>query len=176
MAVRLSGALDAGALEAALGDLVERHESLRTIFPEELGSPRQLILEALRARPALKVVPVTEATLAGALAGAAQESFDLSAQIPVRVQLFALSRSEHVLLLVLHHIAADGWSRAALGRDLACAYAARCQGAEPQWSALPVQYADYTLWQQQLLGSESDPESPLGGQIAFWTKALEGLP
>ena len=177
VAVRLSGALDAGALEAALGDLVERHESLRTIFPEELGSPRQLILEGARARPELKVVrSMAKPTLAAALAGAAQESFDLSAQIPLRAELFVLSQSEGVLLLVVHHIAADGWSLGPLGRDLARAYAARVQGAEPQWSALPVQYADYTLWQQQLLGSESDPESPLGGQIAFWTKALEGLP
>ena len=100
----------------------------------------------------------------------------MSAQIPLRAELFVLSQSEGVLLLVVHHIAADGWSLGPLGRDLARAYAARVQGAEPQWSALPVQYADYTLWQQQLLGSESDPESPLGGQIAFWTKALEGLP
>ena len=176
VAVRLSGPLDPAALEAALGDLVERHESLRTIFPENLGSPRQLILEALNARPTLKVLPVTEATLAEALAAAAQQSFDLSAQIPLRVHLFALSQSEHVLLLVLHHIAADGWSLAPLGRDLACAYAARCQDAAPQLPALPLQYADYTLWQQQLLGSETDPESPLAGQIAFWTKTLEGLP
>ena len=176
VAVRLSGPLDSAALEAALGDLVERHESLRTMFPETLGSPRQLILEALNARPTLNVLPVTEATLAEALAAAAQQSFDLSAQIPLRVHLFALSQSEHVLLLVLHHIAADGWSLAPLGRDLVRAYAARAQGAEPQLPALAVQYADYTLWQQQLLGSETDPESPLGGQIAFWTKALEGLP
>ena len=176
VAVRLSGALDAGALEAALGDLVERHESLRTIFAEELGSPRQLILEGARARPKLAVRSVGEADLCAALSRAAQESFDLSAQIPLRAELFVLSQSEGVLLLVVHHIAADGWSLGPLGRDLARAYAARVQGAEPQWSALPVQYADYTLWQQQLLGSESDPESPLGGQIAFWTKALEGLP
>ena len=176
VAVRLSGALDAGALEAAVGDLVERHESLRTIFAEELGSPRQLILEGARARPKLAVRSVGEADLCAALSRAAQESFDLSAQIPLRAELFVLSQSEQVLLLVVHHIAADGWSLGPLGRDLARAYAARAQGAEPQWSALPVQYADYTLWQQQLLGSESDPESPLGGQIAFWTKALEGLP
>ena len=131
VAVRLSGALDAAALEAALGDLVERHESLRTIFPDNLGSPRQLILEALNARPTLTVLPVTEATLAEALAAAAQESFDLSAQIPLRVHLFALSQSEHVLLLVLHHIAADGWSLAPLGRDLARAYAARAKVQSP---------------------------------------------
>src|SRR5262249_30961200 len=81
-----------------------------------------------------------------------------------------------VLLLVLHHIAADGWSLGPLGRDLARAYAARVQGTEPQLPPLAVQYADYALWQQQLLGSETDPESPLASQIAFWTKTLEGLP
>ena len=94
----------------------------------------------------------------------------------MRAELFVLSQSEQVLLLVVHHIAADGWSLGPLGRDLARAYAARIQGAEPQWAALPIQYADYTLWQQQLLGNETDQESLLGGQIAFWTKALEGLP
>ena len=114
--------------------------------------------------------------MAEALAAAAQQSFDLSAQIPLRVHLFALSQSEHVLLLVLHHIAADGWSLAPLARDLACAYAARCQDAAPQLPTLPLQYADYTLWQQQLLGSETDAESPLARQIAFWTKTLDGLP
>jgi non-ribosomal peptide synthetase component F/pimeloyl-ACP methyl ester carboxylesterase len=93
-----------------------------------------------------------------------------------RCQLFILSQSEQVLLLVLHHIAADGWSLGLLGRDLPRAYAARVQGAEAQWPALPIQYADYTLCQQQLLGSETDPQSPLGGQIAFWTKTLERLP
>ena len=149
---------------------------LADLFPETQGVPRQLILEAVNARPTLNVLPVTEATLAEALAAAAQQGFDLSAQIPLRVQLFALSQSEHVLLLVLHHIAGDGWSLAPLARDLARAYAARVQGAEPQWPALPVQYADYTLWQQHVLGSETDPESPIGGQIAFWTKTLEGLP
>ena len=176
VAVRLSGGLDVAALEAALGDLVERHESLRTIFAETLGVPRQLILEGARARPKLTVRSLGEADLCEALAGAAQQSFDLSAQIPLRAELFVLSQSEQILLLVVHHIAADGWSLGPLGRDLARAYAARLEGAEPQWPALPIQYADYTLWQQQVLGSETDPESALGGQIAFWTKALEGLP
>src|SRR4029077_17418786 len=177
VAVRLSGdPLDAAALEAALGDLVERHQSLRTIFPETQGVPRQLILEGAMAQPKLAVHSIGEADLGQALSSAAQQSFDLSAQIPLRAELFVLSQSEQVLLLVLHHIAADGWSLVPLGRDLARAYAARLQGAEPQWPALPIQYADYTLWQQQMLGSETDPQSPLGGQIAYWTKALEGLP
>ena len=176
LALRLSGPLDCAALEAALADLVERHESLRTVFPETLGIPRQHILEAAKTRPTLRLQSVTEAGLGEALATAAQGGFDLSAQIPLRVGLFALDRSEHVLLLVLHHIAGDGWSLAPLARDLARAYLARCQGTAPQWPALAVQYADYTLWQQHALGEESDPGSPLGSQIAFWTKALEGLP
>jgi nonribosomal peptide synthetase DhbF len=177
VAVRLSeGPLDAAALEAALGDLTQRHQSLRTIFPETQGVPRQLILEGAMARPKLAVRSIGEADFSQAVSRAAQQSFDLSAQIPLRAELFVLSQSEQILLLVLHHIAADGWSLGPLGRDLARAYAARVQGTKPQWPALPVQYADYTLWQQQLLGSETDPQSPLGGQIAFWTKALEGLP
>jgi amino acid adenylation domain-containing protein len=176
LALRLTGPLDCAALEASLNDLVERHESLRTVFPETLGVPRQLILEAPNARPTLTVQSVTEDTLGKSLAAAAQTGFDLSTQIPLRVQLFALSQSEHVLLLILHHIAGDGWSLAPLVRDLACAYAARCQGAAPQLPALPVQYADYTLWQQQTLGDETDPDGPIARQIAFWTKTLEGLP
>ena len=103
-------------------------------------------------------------------------SFDLSTEIPFRVQLFGLQQNQHVLLLVQHHIASDGWSLGPLGRDLAGAYAARLKGEEPRLEALPVQYADYTLWQQQLLGTESDPRSVIGRQIAFWTKTLAGLP
>ena len=115
VAVRLIGALDVAALEAALGDLVERHESLRTIFPDTLGVPRQLILEAAAARPRIAVVPVTEAGLAEALATAARRGFDLGGELPLRAHVFALSPHEHVLLLVLHHIAGDGWSLAAAG-------------------------------------------------------------
>jgi amino acid adenylation domain-containing protein len=176
LALRLTGPLDCTALQASVNDLVERHESLRTVFPETLGIPRQLILEAPNARPTLTVQSVTEATLGKSLAAAAQQGFDLSTQIPLRVHLFALSQSEHVLLLVLHHIAGDGWSLAPLARDLACAYAARCQGAAPQLPALPVQYADYTLWQQQTLGDETDPDGPIARQVAFWAKTLKGLP
>ncbi|HXC63074.1 MAG TPA: condensation domain-containing protein, partial [bacterium] len=176
VAVRLSGPLDAAALEAALGDVVQRHQSLRTLFPEREGIPEQLILEVANARPKLKVRSMGEADLGQALSRAAQQSFDLSAQLPLRAELFVLGQNEQVLLLVLHHIAADGWSLGPLGRDLARAYAARAQGAEPHLPPLAVQYADYSPWQQQLLGNEADPESPLGGQIAFWTQALEGLP
>ena len=176
MAVRLTGALDVAALEAALGDLVARHESLRTVFPDTLGVPRQLILEAAAARPKLAVTSVTEASLPAALAQAARQGFDLAGELPLRAHLFALGQSEHVLLLLVHHIAGDGWSLAPLARDLARAYGARRNGQAPDLPALPVQYADYTLWQHEVLGEESDPQSAIARQLAFWTETLKELP
>ena len=110
------------------------------------------------------------------LAAAARQGFDLTSEPPLRAHLFALGEREHVLLLLLHHIAGDGWSMAPLVRDLAGAYAARCRGAAPDLPALPVQYADYTLWQHAVLGEESDPESVISRQLAYWTERLEGLP
>ena len=168
--------LDRAALEAAVGDLVERHESLRTIFPDTLGVPRQVILDAGVARPRLSVTAVDEGSLAGALSGAARTGFDLAREPPLRVHLFALGESEHVVLLLLHHIAGDGWSLAPLLRDLGRFYEARCQGQAAAIAALPVQYADYTLWQHAVLGSEEDGESAIARQLSFWTSQLAGLP
>ena len=176
IALRLSGLLDAGALEAALGDVVARHESLRTVFPERGGIARQLILAASAARPRLAVSAVSEAALAGALTAAARRGFDLAIEPPLRVHLFALGASEHVLLLVLHHIASDGWSLAPLWGDLARAYGARLEDRSPAFSALPVQYADYTLWQHDVLGSESDAGSAISRQLGFWSATLAGVP
>ena len=152
LAVRFSGPLDRDALERALADAVARHESLRTIFPETLGVPRQSILDAAAARPRLAVASVTEEGLATALAATARQTFDIANEPPLRAHLFVLGEREHVLLLLLHHIAGDGWSMAPLVRDLAAAYAARCRGDAPELPALPVQYADYTLWQRERPG------------------------
>jgi len=176
LALRVQGVLERAALEAALGDLVERHESLRTIFPDTLGVPRQVILDAGVARPRLAVTAVDEAALAGALSAAARTGFDLAREPPLRVHLFALGESEHVILLLLHHIAGDGWSLAPLLRDLGRFYEARCRGQAAAVAALPVQYADYTLWQHAVLGSEDDGESAIARQLSFWTSQLAGLP
>jgi amino acid adenylation domain-containing protein/non-ribosomal peptide synthase protein (TIGR01720 family) len=176
IALRLAGALDTAALEAALADVVARHESLRTVFPELDGAPRQVILDPDAAPPRLAMVPVSEEGLGEALTAAARQSFDLSADIPLRAHLFVLGARQHVLLLVLHHIAGDGWSLAPLARDLAAAYRARCRGEAPDLPPLPVQYADYTLWQSEVLGREDDPDSLVARQLAFWTAALDGLP
>ncbi|WP_026400352.1 non-ribosomal peptide synthetase [Actinomadura rifamycini] len=176
VALRLDGALDLDALRAALADVAARHESLRTIFPDGSGSARQLVLDPAAARPRLDAAATDEARLPAALAAAAGQGFDLSVEPPLRARLFALGGDTHVLLLVLHHIAADGWSMAPLARDVILAYASRAEGRAPEWAPLPVQYADYTLWQRDLFGSEDDPDSLISRQIAYWRDALAGLP
>ncbi|NEA29595.1 condensation domain-containing protein, partial [Actinomadura bangladeshensis] len=176
IALRLNGALDLDALREALADVVARHESLRTIFPDGSGTARQLVLEPAAARPRLDVAETGEAGLPIALAAEVGRGFDLSVEPPLRARLFALGDDTHVLMLVLHHIAADGWSMAPLARDVILAYASRAEGRAPQWAPLPVQYADYTLWQRELFGSEDDPGSLVSRQIAYWRDALAGLP
>ncbi|MFD8705383.1 amino acid adenylation domain-containing protein, partial [Kitasatospora sp. NPDC059648] len=176
LAWRLSGPLDLVALETALGDVVDRHETLRTVFPAADGEPYQQVLAAEEVRPEVKVTPAAEAALPALLTGAAARGFDLAAEPPLRAEVFALSAEEHVLLLVMHHIAGDGWSLGPLAADLATAYAARLRGEEPQWAPLSVQYADYTLWQRRLLGDAADPESLFARQVAYWTRTLADLP
>uniref|UniRef100_UPI00062532BD non-ribosomal peptide synthetase n=1 Tax=Streptomyces odonnellii TaxID=1417980 RepID=UPI00062532BD len=173
---RLSGALDTDALSAAVGDLAERHETLRTVFPEEAGTAYQRILDHGEYRIPVEVVPADEGSLAGLLADAAAYGFALDREPPLRVAVFTLSEDEHVLLVLVHHIAGDEWSEQALTRDLATAYAARAAGRAPDWAPLPVQYADYTLWQRSVLGDERDPDSLASRQLAYWKEALAGLP
>ncbi|MFG2761670.1 condensation domain-containing protein, partial [Streptomyces wuyuanensis] len=177
MALRLRGHMDVDALRAALADVAERHESLRTVFHQaEDGQPYQRILEGTDSTVSLTVAEVGEAGLDEALRAEAGTGFDLAREVPVRARLFVLGPDECVLMLVVHHIAADGWSMAPLARDLSTAYAARLSGSAPLWEALPVQYADYTLWQQEVLGSEDDPDSVITNQLDYWTQTLAGVP
>ncbi|MDU0294852.1 amino acid adenylation domain-containing protein, partial [Saccharothrix longispora] len=174
VSLRLRGGLDVGALRAALADVVGRHESLRTVFGEDVEGPFQRVLTGVD--PVWTEVVVDEAGLAGELAGAARYGFDLSSEIPVRGWLFRLGADEHVVLVLVHHIAADGWSMPLLARDLTTAYAARAGGVAPEWSALPVQYADHALWQREAFGSEDDPDSVVSRQLAYWHDQLRDLP
>ena len=169
VAVRLTGAgLDVDVLRAALADLVARHEILRTVYPDADGLPCQRLLQSYL--PDLQADHVTEAELPERLAQLAGEGFELSAGVPFRAHLLVLGPENHVLLLVLHHIAADGWSLDPLLLDLATAYRRRLEGREPDWVPLPVQYADYCVWQREVLGDDQDR------QLDHWRRALAGLP
>ena len=163
VALRLRGALDADALGAALADVVGRHESLRTLLPAVEGIPRQLVVPAEQADFGWDVIDVSgwpAGRLDEAIGAATRHSFDLAAEIPLRARLFHLAEDEHVLLAVLHEVAADGWSMTRLVRDLGVAYASRCAGRAPGWAPLPVQYVDYTLWQRAQFGDLADSDSP----------------
>ncbi len=174
--VRLRGALDVGALHAALTDVVRRHEALRTVFPSIDGVPQQVVRPAADVALPLPVLDLDESAVDAAVTAAARETFDLTAELPVRASLLRVAEDDHVLLLVLHHIAGDGWSMGPLLGDLTDAYTARLDGRAPDWAPLPVQYADYALWQRELLGDPDDPTSPLARQLAFWRQALAGVP
>ncbi|MFF5369821.1 amino acid adenylation domain-containing protein [Streptomyces sp. NPDC013187] len=176
-ALRLTGPLDRPALESALADVVTRHEPLRTLHPDFQGAPYQRILDPEAGRPHLAVLEATETELPALLTAAAGHRFDLSAETPLRATLFELDDDTHVLLLLAHHIAVDGWSMAPLMRDLKTAYAARIAGCAPPWRPLPVRYADFAHWQRELLGTATgEAVSTLERQTAFWREALAGAP
>ncbi|MEI5097734.1 amino acid adenylation domain-containing protein [Streptomyces sp. PmtG] len=177
LSFRLTGELDAAALTAAVRDVVVRHESLRTLCAEDGdGEPYQRVLRESELSLDVPVVDVTPGEADAAFAAAVAYRFDLKAELPLRVSVFRTAPREHVLIVLVHHIAADGGSLAPLLRDLAAAYAARRAGRAPRWEPLPVQYKDYTLWQREVLGDEDDPDSVAATQIGYWREELEGVP
>ncbi|MHC9297530.1 condensation domain-containing protein, partial [Mycobacterium sp. LTG2003] len=179
IAFRISGPLDVEALGGALDDVIARHESLRTVFRDVDGVAYQKVLPAERGlwrRGGPAVVSLPEADIEAELVALAGHRFDLSAEIPLLAQIYEVGSEQYLLGIVLHHIAFDGWSMAPMARDVGEAYRARRQGQVLNWVPLPVQYADYTLWQQNWLGSESDPDSVIARQLAYWRQELAGLP
>ena len=111
-----------------------------------------------------------------AIEAATRYTFDLATEIPMQAKLFRVADDEHVLVAVVHHIAADGWSIAPLVRDLGVAYASRSAGEAPGWADLAVQYVDYTLWQRSRLGDLADADSRISAELAYWEDALAGMP
>ncbi|MGB7383082.1 MAG: amino acid adenylation domain-containing protein [Rhodococcus sp. (in: high G+C Gram-positive bacteria)] len=175
VAIRLSGGLDVAALRAAVGDVVARHEPLRTVYPLDGEGPIQRIHSSENVAD-VEVVDVTEDRIVAEVSALANTSFDVTTEVPIRVRLYRLSESDYVLAFVVQHISADGGSMAPLTRDLMVAYSARVAGAAPQWSPLEVQYADFALWQRRVLGREDDPSSVAYQQLSFWKSELAGLP
>ncbi|KAF0849421.1 non-ribosomal peptide synthetase [Nocardia caishijiensis] len=173
MAVRLIGPVDVEALRAAVTDVAIRHEALRTMFGEVDGLATQQIVDDAE-------VPVRIGEFsADAVDELARHAFDLTREIPIRAGVLrdlSASDEQWVVVLVVHHIAADGASMAPLARDILVAYAARCRGGMPDWAEPVVQYADYTLWQRDLLGDLGDPDSLAAEQFAYWEDELAGVP
>ncbi|WP_345280838.1 condensation domain-containing protein, partial [Kitasatospora albolonga] len=170
LVVRVSGALDLAALRAAVRSVTARHESLRTVFTERDGGVFQTVLA-----PAgeVHVRRSTEETLTADVEAEVRYGFDLAAELPLRVSVLELGEAEHVVVLLFHHIAGDEWSMLPFIEDLNQAYAAHLTGGQPGWAPLPVQYADYTLWQQELLDGATGLAER---QAGYWREALAGLP
>ncbi|KAA0024935.1 non-ribosomal peptide synthetase [Antrihabitans cavernicola] len=176
IAVRLTGDLDVAALRAAIHDVIVRHEVLRTVYPERSGGPVQQIESVDQACAPLPLTPTGADEIQSRIRAMTSSGFDVTTEIPLRAELFEISSTDHVLAVAVHHIAADGSSIGPLTRDLMLAYAARVAEHAPDWTPLPVQYADYALWQRRVLGSADDPASLMSRQLAFWTKSLADLP
>jgi amino acid adenylation domain-containing protein len=176
-AQRLRGTLDVDALERSLGEIVRRHEALRTVFREQGGTPRQVIAPfgGFRlTRIDLSHLPADarEAEVQRELvAEATARPFDLSAGPLFRVSLLRLGAAEHVLLLSQHHIVSDGWSMGVLYLELAALYEAYREGRESPLPELAVQYADYAAWQREQLEGEA-----LNRQLSYWRERLAGAP
>jgi amino acid adenylation domain-containing protein len=175
-AVRLRGHLHLSALEQALSLLIERHETLRTSFPSEDGQPRQLIHPPAPA--SLPLVDLSDLQVEqrerAAIELVSEEretAFDLWTCPPVRWHLLRLADDEHILLLVLHHIISDGWSMNILIQELTQLYTSLTRQQPPSLAHLPIQYADYAIWQRECLS-----EAVIDEQLSYWREQLEGLP
>ena len=176
MALYLEGAVDAGLLQRCLNGVIQRHEALRTRFETVHGNPVQVI-EALDAI----AMPLTdlsqlpeierEAEARRLCVEEARRPVDLSQTPLMRARLFQLNATSNVLMLNLHHIAADGWSLEVLLRELGILYQAFCEGKPSPLSELSVQYADFAVWQRNCLGGAA-----LEKQLSYWRKQLENAP
>jgi NRPS condensation-like uncharacterized protein/alpha-ketoglutarate-dependent taurine dioxygenase len=175
-AVRLNGQLNVSALEQSLNEIIRRHEVLRTTFDTVAGESRQVIREEVKLRI---VVESLEDLHAGEREQEAEKlslaearrPFDLVNGPVLRVKLLRMAQEEHILLLTMHHIVADGWSMGILIRELATLYEAFSTGRPSTLAELPLQYADYAAWQREWLKSESFTR-----QLAYWKQQLAGAP
>ncbi|MCV7029669.1 non-ribosomal peptide synthetase [Mycobacterium sherrisii] len=178
-AAKLTGPWDIESLIAAIGDVVARHEILRTSYVEIDGVPYQVVNPAgdLPIRRAVLEIGDGDAWLQDQLDTERQHCFELDAERPIRVALLRIGADEHVMSFVVHHIASDHWSAGVLFSDVLTAYRARRSGQAPSWAPLRVQYADYAAWQRALLGDSDGHETAVAGeQRAYWVRQLAGMP
>ena len=174
--VRITGQLNATALEQSLNEIIKRHEALRTTFAKVDGQPLQVIASTLNLR--LSIVDLRghsesdrQIESMRLIAEEAQQPFNLTQGPLVRATLLQLDETEHVLLLMMHHIVSDGWSMGLLFREMAALYRAFTNGQPSPLSDLPIQYVDFAQWQRQWLQGEV-----LEAQLSYWKKQLAGAP
>ncbi|WP_068273905.1 non-ribosomal peptide synthetase [Aldersonia kunmingensis] len=174
--IRFDGPLDIDALRAAVDDVVARHESLRTSFPERDGNPYQLVHPAEPLE--FPLIRIAEEQLAGELATDAAYVFDLQGEPVLRVRLLAIGAHLNVLSIVMHHIIADMRSLQIFAADLTVAYRARLAGSAPDWSELAIQFADFAIWQRESYDRGANREVSAYGQkqMDYWRNRLAGLP
>ncbi|HEX2077557.1 MAG TPA: condensation domain-containing protein, partial [Longimicrobium sp.] len=175
-ATRLDGALDADALGRALDAVVQRHEALRTVFVSADGEPAQRVVQGMRVPLDVDdlggIGPADEEAEVGRRARAEQaRPFDLEAGPLLRARLLRIAPERHVLLMVMHHVISDGWSRGVIVREISSLYTAFSTGGEAELSPLPIQYPDYAAWQRERLQG-----AVLAEQLAYWTGRLANAP
>ncbi len=175
LALWIVGKLNRDALQWALQEIVNRHEVLRTRFPQQSGVPVQEIQSELK-------IKIQEIDLAGVeetkreeeadreAAAEAEIAFDLARGPLMRVKLLRLAEKEHVLMVTMHHIVSDGWSMGVMVKEFSQLYAARCQGEEGGLPELPIQYADFSMWQRDWLQG-----SVLEQELEHWRQRLKGV-
>ena len=176
IALNIKGVLNVSALRHAISDVIERHESLRTVYPEQGGQGHQVVLPSSEVPVELTPKVIDASHIHNELLSFALQGFDVTSTVPVRVGLFELAEDSYVLAFVVHHIAADGFSMRPLTRDVMVAYTARVSNGVPNWTPLEVQYADYALWQREVLGDEDDPDSLISAQLDHWRSVLRDSP
>jgi len=175
-AARISGALDVASLHRAFVEIVRRHESLRTRFVVNNGLPLQVIAgEVAVDLPVIDLEGLPEGERDSEIEqryfAAASEGFDLSSDPLLRVKLLRFSATEHVLVLVMHHIISDGWSMGVLVGELAELYDAYSTGRMPALAPMPIQYADFAVWQREWLSGEV-----IEDQLSYWRARLADAP
>ncbi|MDI9913862.1 amino acid adenylation domain-containing protein [Rhodococcus sp. IEGM 1379] len=174
--IRVRGKLDRGAFSAAVQDVLIRHETLRTVYPDIDGSTRPVVVP-------IDQIPVELPTLDGnshdvdtIIRDTLSRGFDVRSEIPVRMLVCTYSHDDHLVAAVVHHIAADGWSLAVIARDLSIAYESRVRKSPPTWPAIDIRYSDYAHWREILLGSERSPTELATRQLDYWTAVLADAP
>ncbi|NEO70943.1 condensation domain-containing protein, partial [Moorena sp. SIO3H5] len=176
LTLHLVGKLDYVALQKSLNQIIARHETLRTTFSEINGTPLQIIkpsFELELPKKDLSELTPSEATskLQQLLQQENELSFNLEVDPPIRAQLFQLGTTEHILQIILHHIASDGWSLTVLAKELSAIYTATLEDQPSPLPELPIQYADFAVWQRNFLQGET-----LSSQLNYWKQKLLDLP